>query len=593
MKDDFKEAAVEGDRGVQERDPPPQPGRRRRQAHRRGPAARGDEHRRQEGQARRARPLRRQRLDAHRGLGRQHGHPHPRHPRVRQPAPVRAGRRSRPAPPRATRVNDEGRFEPEYAEVYGVPFAFIPTDRVPTRSRPRSARRSRCERCPSGPTCASRSRSSTATGSSCPTEPLFGRLRRGLEAPRRQDDLRDLDRRSRAWSASATSIDLERRPRRPPAASRVRARAQVLVDRLTSRHDGEPVHTRLSRSSSRSPSEWLDECVTFEPDCDPSDAAARRVAAPGRRAAVRRASSQPGGRPRRDRSCRCFDRFDPDGSTDDVSFFTRKVVVRHRRSHRSTASPSTASRATPGRRRSPARSRARRASAVVREERPPRASRSRTSTPACSHDYVPDFLVRLAPDDADDERPHAHHRGVGRPQGPGRRARRRPTPPRPVVPGGEQPRRLRPLGLRRDRRHDPRRIEAATQRSTGCHADPLTRRWPTDRNERQDDMAPRKKKPQRHRPRSRRPSTSDKRTNIPTADAQDFVAARGRAADDAALPAGPVARPAARVEGQGRAGRRRPRGRRAADLHPGEDRPAGAGREPAQDRRRPARTSRS
>ena len=39
------------------------------------------------------------RLDAHRGLGRQHRHPHPRRPRVRHPAPVRAGRRPRPAPP--------------------------------------------------------------------------------------------------------------------------------------------------------------------------------------------------------------------------------------------------------------------------------------------------------------------------------------------------------------------------------------------------------------------------------------------------------------------------------------------------------------
>src|SRR5206468_4912623 len=29
---------------------------------------------------------------------------------------------------RSYAVNDEGRYEPEYAEVYGVPFAFIPTD---------------------------------------------------------------------------------------------------------------------------------------------------------------------------------------------------------------------------------------------------------------------------------------------------------------------------------------------------------------------------------------------------------------------------------------------------------------------------------
>ena len=35
--------------------------------------------------------------------------------------------------------NEEGRFEPEYAEVYGVPFAFIPTDReVQPHKPPRS-----------------------------------------------------------------------------------------------------------------------------------------------------------------------------------------------------------------------------------------------------------------------------------------------------------------------------------------------------------------------------------------------------------------------------------------------------------------------
>ena len=37
--------------------------------------------------------------DAHRGLGRQHGHPHPRHPRVPVPAALRAGRRPRAATP--------------------------------------------------------------------------------------------------------------------------------------------------------------------------------------------------------------------------------------------------------------------------------------------------------------------------------------------------------------------------------------------------------------------------------------------------------------------------------------------------------------
>ncbi len=55
------------------------------------------------GPPRRADPLRRLGLDAHRGLGRQHRHPHPGHPRLRDPAPVRAGRRPGP-PPRELRA---------------------------------------------------------------------------------------------------------------------------------------------------------------------------------------------------------------------------------------------------------------------------------------------------------------------------------------------------------------------------------------------------------------------------------------------------------------------------------------------------------
>ena len=48
--------------------------------------------------------------------------------------------------------------------------------------------------------------------------------------------------------------------------------------------------------------------------------------------------------------------------------------------------------------------------------------------------------------------------------------------------------------------------------------------------------------------------------NIPTEELRDFVAEDEEQPEDRALPARPVARPAARLEGQGRAGRRRPRG---------------------------------
>ena len=94
-----QEDRVHRDRGIPCRLRPPCPRPQGRGDGRRDDHARGDEHRREVRQARRASPVRRVRLDAHRGLGRQHCHPHPRRPRVRHPTPLRAGRRPRPAPP--------------------------------------------------------------------------------------------------------------------------------------------------------------------------------------------------------------------------------------------------------------------------------------------------------------------------------------------------------------------------------------------------------------------------------------------------------------------------------------------------------------
>ena len=87
-----------GDRDVQARVRRAFPRPQRRRHHAGDDPARGDEHRRQARPAGRAHPLRRECRDADRGLGRQHGHPHPGHPRLRHPAAVRAGRGSRPAP---------------------------------------------------------------------------------------------------------------------------------------------------------------------------------------------------------------------------------------------------------------------------------------------------------------------------------------------------------------------------------------------------------------------------------------------------------------------------------------------------------------
>ena len=105
-------------------------------------------------------PLRRLGLDAHRGLGRQHRHPHPRHPGLRDPAPVRAGRRpgappgelrperrtacSSPSTPRSTasrsassRRRRAGQARPPKPVRHGpgAARAGAPADRVPARHR--------------------------------------------------------------------------------------------------------------------------------------------------------------------------------------------------------------------------------------------------------------------------------------------------------------------------------------------------------------------------------------------------------------------------------------------------------------------------
>ena len=286
-----------------------------------------------------------------------------------------------------------------------MPFAFIPTDRPVTEARP-SGRRSRCARCPSGPTCAitfpkldgyrvelpdetARSPTSTTT--------------RGCTSTRTTVATVDRDRRHRR--RAATSIDLDDvRERAPQEVAYALAERRARPARVLGYDDG-PVHSPgCSRSSWRSPSEWLDECVTFEPGCDVGDAAA--IAEPARtrrREGLRaRSSATPSSR---DAACCCRSSAasTPTAPPTTSRFLTRKVVIdADRRSRPSTTSCSTASRATPGRRPSPYLLEKRPAGARLRQERRASASRSPTSTRARTHEYVPDFLVRLRRRDDDD-----------------------------------------------------------------------------------------------------------------------------------------------------------------------------------------------
>ena len=76
---------------------------------------------------------------------------------------------------------------------------------------------------------------------------------------------------------------------------------------------------------------------------------------------------------------------------------------------------------------------------------------------------------------------------------------------------------------------------------------------------------------------------ADKRVNIPTADAKDFVSRDAAAIDKVRYPRDPSLDPQLVWKGKDEQDSRGPGRRRPADLHPGEDRPPGAGGEPPPD----------
>ena len=227
---------------------------------------------------------------------------------------------------RSYAVNEEtGRFEPEYAEVYGVPFAFIPSDKpVPQADGSDAGGR--------GP---------RAAGPSGPRDPLpeagrlQGRAARRASACRTSmtDSRLHLDQEAVAlWVknqgvvGAADEVDLEDiRNARPQRVAFAIAKT-LITQRGVLRRDGgveKPwLFPRLVAISRR----WLDECVTTEPRHDHRLPAARHRHArtPPRRCSAQssatRAAVQPLVMP-------IIRRFDPEGSTDEVRYLTRKVVM--------------------------------------------------------------------------------------------------------------------------------------------------------------------------------------------------------------------------------------------------------------------------
>jgi type III restriction enzyme len=323
--------------------------------------------------------------------------------------------------------NEQGRFEPEYADVYGVPFAFLPSDRPAPTPQPQR---------PATPVYAVDGREDLEIRFprlegyrvEVPEKPLVPDFGEDARFHVARDEVAVWVR-SEGIAGAGEDIDIERyrHARRKEVAFRI---AALLVHRfedhgpprVTRQDDGDLViaeppgrpwlFTQLIGIVDR----WLRECVTFEDGAFvglllPAQAAHR--AAEKVYDSVVRTLDQEGN----DRLLPRFRIFDPEGSTADVNFTTRKVVIPATRSQvnavvldgiKGNSWEESVAGILEGHRL---------VHSFVKNDhldfRIPYVHQGRT------HDYVPDFLVRLVPgDDGVDRTLIVEVSGTHKPAGP-------------------------------------------------------------------------------------------------------------------------------------------------------------------------------
>jgi type III restriction enzyme len=295
---------------------------------------------------------------------------------------------------RSYAVNEEGRFEPEYAEVYGVPFAFIPTDRAIDAPPPRP---------PAVMVEALPEREELRI-----TFPKLDGYR--VEMPD-EELLVEFDAESHLvvdqslvalWTQTegvvgeAAEQDLERyrHARTQEVAYRI---ARTLVAKFFTVHDGVerpwlfPRLVGIAR-------DWLAECV----EVGGGAGVGMLLLAEGTNKAAEKVFDsivrQEGSRPERLQPM--LSRFDPVGSTDDVCFATRKVVIEATKSHVNRVVLDGIKGNTWEERMAGLLEDHRRVASYVKNDH------LGFSIPYVhagqSHEYRPDFLVRLAPEPDDD-----------------------------------------------------------------------------------------------------------------------------------------------------------------------------------------------
>lgn len=223
--------------------------------------------------------------------------------------------------------NEDGKFEPEYADVYGVPFAFIPSDRVaPTPKPGRTPVEVRA--LPERDQLEIRFPRLDGYRIEMPDEWIFEEFDAAARMHVTRDELAVWVQNS-GYVGATEEVDVEEyrtaRPKR--VAFEI---AALLVRRFYTAHDAAErpwLFPRLCELAQR----WIDDCVTFAPDAFVGlllPAQNLHVAAEklfdslllqeGNRSEILLPMLNP---------------FSPEGSTYDVNFLSRKAVIEATRSH--------------------------------------------------------------------------------------------------------------------------------------------------------------------------------------------------------------------------------------------------------------------